>query len=164
MRRRLTAEQRLYVIQRLACFESPTAVKNGLEQIFGVEVSRQLVESHDPTKVSGKKLAKPLRETFRQVRARFLRDLTDVPIAHRAYRLRELQRLFERDFDRGATAFAAQHLEQAAKEMGEIFTNRRVLTSGDPVDELARALGVGKDDMLRAVGLAELTAGEVVML
>jgi hypothetical protein len=50
-------------------------------------------ESHDPTKVSGKTLAKKWVDLFNATRDRFLNEISDIPIANKAYRLRVLQRM-----------------------------------------------------------------------
>jgi hypothetical protein len=60
---------------------------------FGIKITRQQAESHDPTKVSGKTLAKKWVDMFNTTRDRFLNEISDIPIANKAYRLRVLQRM-----------------------------------------------------------------------
>ena len=58
-------------------------------------------------------------------RKEFLEETAKVPIASQVYRLRNLQRLFEKAQARGNMALAAALIEQAAKEVGGAYTNRR---------------------------------------
>jgi hypothetical protein len=50
----------------------------------------------------------------------------DLAIAHRSFRLRTLQRLAQRAESMGNIALTARLLEQAAKEVGDAFTSRRL--------------------------------------
>ncbi len=53
---RLTSEVKTYITQALACFDSPSQVAQAVKREFGITVSRQQCESHDPTKVTSKGL------------------------------------------------------------------------------------------------------------
>lgn len=55
-------------------------------------------------------------------------DVSTIPIAQQAYRLRVLQRSLVKVEGQGNVSMVAQLLEQAAKESGGAFTNRRELT------------------------------------
>ena len=54
----LNSEVKAYIVQALACFDTPSQVAAAVKREFGIEVSRQQVESHDPTKRCAKTLAK----------------------------------------------------------------------------------------------------------
>lgn len=92
---------------------------------FGLVVSRQLVETNDPTKRCSKGLAKRSVTLFEDTRASFRETMIEVLVANLAYRLRALGRMVE---ERGHRAQAAKLLEQAAKECGDMYTAR--LTGG----------------------------------
>ena len=47
---RLKPEQKLFIVQRLACFDTPTMVAKAVREEYQVELSRQVVEGYDPTK------------------------------------------------------------------------------------------------------------------
>ncbi len=64
-------------------------------------------------------------------RAAFLADAATIGIAHRAVRLRTLGRLADRAEAMGNLALAAEILEQAAKEVGNAFTNKREVAGDD---------------------------------
>ena len=143
------------VVQALACFDSPAIVAKSIKAEYGVDISTQAVEAYDPTKVAGRKLSDRYRQLFEETRKAFLEDTVSIAISHRAVRLRALQRMSEKAEHQGNMALAAQLMEQAAKEVGDSFTNRRELTGKDggpiavtetPASEKLKALidGVAK--------------------
>lgn len=129
----LSNEIKTFIVQALACFDTPSQVAEEVKKEFGVEISRQQVETHNPTKVAGKGLAKKWVDIFHATRERFRSDITSIPIANRAYRLRALQRMAEKAETMRNMPLAAQLHEQAAKEAGDMYTNRQKIdhTSSD---------------------------------
>lgn len=121
----LKEDVKLAIVQALACFDTPSQVAEFVKQEYGLVVPRQQVAMYDPTKAAGKNLSKKLAEIFHATRAAFLERVPDVPIAQQAYRLRVLQRQLERAEKQGNVAMVSSLLEQAAKELGGVFTNRR---------------------------------------
>ncbi len=121
----LTDAAKRFIVQALACYDRPTQVAEAVKEEFGLEVHRAHVAQYDASKASGAKLAKKWRDLFEDTRKRFREEAAEVPIANQAYRLRTLQRMLEKVESRGNVAMAAQLLEQAAKEVGEVFVNRR---------------------------------------
>lgn len=91
----LTPEIKTFIVQALACFDSPSQVAEAVKANFGVTVSRQQVEIHDPTKRSSKGLAKRWVMLFEDTRANFRETIVEVPVANRAYRLLSLGRMLE---------------------------------------------------------------------
>lgn len=113
----LKSEVKIYIIQSLACYDSLSG--GGVRQNeFGLKVSRQQVESHDPTKSSGRKLAQRWVDLFNETRERFQNEISDIPIANKAYRLRMLDRMASKAEGMRNFALTAQLAEQAAKECG----------------------------------------------
>jgi len=121
----LTSEVKGFIVQALACFDTPTQVANAVKQEFNIEVTRQQVAQHDPTKSTGANLAAKWRVLFEDTRKRFREDTADIPIANRAFRLRALGRMAERAESIKNLALAAQLMEQAAKETGGAYTNKQ---------------------------------------
>ncbi|MNV15831.1 hypothetical protein D3C71_1065700 [compost metagenome] len=121
----LQREVKAFIVQALACFDTPSQVAEAVQKEFGLTITRQQVESHDPTKTSGKCLAKRWVTLFHDTRQRFRDDTADIPIANRAFRLRALGRMAERAESIKNLALAAQLMEQAAKETGGAYTNRQ---------------------------------------
>nr|DAF23439.1 MAG TPA: protein of unknown function DUF2280 [Caudoviricetes sp.] len=121
----LKPDVKAFIIQSLACFDTPTLVVESVQKEFGLKITRQQVESHDPTKVSGKSLAKKWVDLFHTTRERFKTEISDIPIANKAYRLRVLDRMATQTETMKNYALAAQIVEQAAKECGDAYTNRQ---------------------------------------
>ncbi|WP_213993855.1 DUF2280 domain-containing protein [Sodalis sp. dw_96] len=121
----LKSEVKAFIIQSLACFDTPSAVAESVQKEFGIKITRQQVESHDPTKVSGKGLAKRWVDMFNATRERFQNEISDIPIANKAYRLRVLNRMAVRTESVKNYAMTAQLMEQAAKELGDVYTNKQ---------------------------------------
>lgn len=122
------------IIHALAAFDSPGTVVAAVKSEFGLTVTPQAVEAHDPTKRAGSKLAEKWRTMFEEARKAFIEDATAIPISHRSTRLRALWRMAERAEKQGNLALAAQLHKQAAEEMGNAYTNRRELTGKDGKD------------------------------
>lgn len=121
----LKPEVKAYIIQMLACYDTPSQVVEAVQKDFGITITRQQVETHDPTKVSGKTLAKKWIDLFNLTRDRFLNEISDIPIANKAYRLRVLQRMSTTAEGMKNLGMTAQLLEQAAKEVGDAYSNKQ---------------------------------------
>lgn len=92
----LKGEVKAFIVQSLACFDTPSQVVELVKKEFGLSITRQQVESHDPTKANGRGLAQKWVELFHETRKRFQTELSDIPIANKAYRLRALDRMMAR--------------------------------------------------------------------
>lgn len=128
---KLTEPQKLFIVKALACYDTPTQVANAVRDEFAIEVDRRQVAEYDPSKASGRYVSTKLRAIFEATRKAFKDDVSTIPIASQAYRLRTLNRLLVKVEGQGNTALAAQLVEQAAKETGGTFTNRREVTGAD---------------------------------
>ncbi|HHL3693157.1 DUF2280 domain-containing protein [Klebsiella pneumoniae] len=128
----LKPEVRAFIIQELACFETPSQIVESVQKEFKVQVTRQQVASHDPTKAAGKGLAKKWVDLFNDLRDRFLNEISDIPIANKAYRLRVLQRMSTTAEGMKNLGMTAQLLEQAAKEVGEAYSNKQKVEHTSP--------------------------------
>lgn len=120
----LKPEVKAYIIQMLACYDTPSQVVEAVQKDFGITITRQQVETHDPTKISGKGLAQKWVDLFNRTRDRFLNEISDIPIANKAYRLRALDRMMTKAESMRNMALAASLMEQAAKECGDAYTNK----------------------------------------
>ena len=121
----------MYIVTRLAMFDTYTEVVAGLKEDWGVDVTVKAIRRYDLcTKTAirgGDRIAKPLEDLFWDTREKFLVSVEDIPIANRAYRLRKMQELFDRAVEAGETEQARALLEQAAKEVGDVYTNRKLI-------------------------------------
>ncbi|MDG9785870.1 DUF2280 domain-containing protein [Acinetobacter johnsonii] len=120
---------KIFIVQSLACRDTPQEVAEQVLQEFGVKVDRKQVQSYDPTKAAGKNLSKKFVELFDKTRADFDAGLIDIPIAQKHYRLKQYQKQLERNAKN--TVMSLKILEQAAKDVGGQFTNRQEITGKD---------------------------------
>lgn len=138
--KRLTAEQRAHIVTELACFRSPSQVVESFKARFGVEIQRQLVEHYDPGKNPASR--EKYGALFDETRRRWIAETDSIPVAHMRFRLQELHRLYRRALKMRHYVLAAQLLRQAAEEVGFVYTNHRIVTAGDPAQELEKLLGI----------------------
>lgn len=154
---KLTEPIKIAIVQALACFDTPSEIAKAVKEEFGLVITRQQVAGYDPTKATCKGMAKKLRAIFESTRAAFLNDITTIPIAQQAVRLRTLQKELEKAKASGNSQLVLDVLERAAKELGGAFTNRRELTGkgGGPIaqqttnispEELAAAVKAVRED------------------
>lgn len=155
----LTGEQKAFIVTELACYTTPQQVVKLFEELFGIKLARQRVEYYDPTKACGRTLGKTWADMFYSVRETFLKHVEDhVPIAHRAVRLRKMAFYLEHFEKAGNLPAALDVLERAAKEVGNVHTNRREHTgkSGGPIQfedmtddqldaEILRLIGISSE-------------------
>jgi hypothetical protein len=128
----LSGEVKTYIVMQLACFDTPSVVADAVKDEFGIVVTRQQVEGYDPTKKSGEALAKRWKDLFHATREKFKADVSAIPISHKSVRLRALQRMAAKAEHMKNLPLAAQLLEQAAKEVGEAYTNRQKVEHTSP--------------------------------
>lgn len=137
----LSDEVKTFIVQQLACFDPPSVVVKAVKAEFNETVSPQQVESYNPERRAGQNLGEQFRELFRVTREQFLEDTASIGISHRVSRLRTLQRLADRAETQGNIALAAQLVVQAAKEVGDVFTNRQRIDANHTVRSHEDALG-----------------------
>ncbi|RVJ93090.1 DUF2280 domain-containing protein [Sinorhizobium meliloti] len=130
----LKEEVKTFIVQSLACFDTPSTVVEAVRKEFGATITRQSAEGYDPTKKAGSNLAEKWRLLFEETRKTFLEDTATIAISHRAVRLRALQRMAEKAETQGNMVLAASLMKQAAEEVGNAYTNRRELTGKDGKD------------------------------
>lgn len=128
----LKGEVKAFIVQSLACFDTPSQVVELVKKEFGLSITRQQVESHDPTKANGRGLAQKWVELFHETRKRFQTELSDIPIANKAYRLRALDRMMTKAEGMRNVALAASLMEQAAKEVGDAYSNKQKVEHTSP--------------------------------
>lgn len=121
----LTIEQKQFIVIRQAMSERGKDIRKAFKEEYDIELSRDQVVRYDPNLTdSAKRMSRPLMELYAATREQFLAEQVKTPIANRAYRLRKLNEMFHTMLDKGNLPAAAQLLEQAAKEAGEVFTNK----------------------------------------
>lgn len=142
----LKGEVKAFIVQSLACFDTPSQVVESVKKEFGLAIPRQQVESHDPTKANGKGLAQKWVDMFNATRERFQSEISDIPIANKAYRLRVLDRMATRAEGMKNLALTAEIIEQASKECGDAYTNRHKFEHSGPNGGAIQTITMSKDE------------------
>lgn len=142
----LKGEVKAFIVQSLACFDTPSQVVEAVKKEFGLTITRQQVESHDPTKANGKGLAQKWVDLFNTTRDRFQNEISDIPIANKAYRLRALDRMATKTEGMKNFALASQLIEQAAKEVGDAYTNKHKFEHSGPNGGAIETVTMNKDE------------------
>lgn len=128
----LEEKVKVYIVERLACFDKPSEVAEAVKEEFGVTIPRQQVEVYDPEK--GCKVKKWIA-LHAATRAAFLEKKSGLAITHRAWRQRELEDLVRRAKKARNYKLAAELLEQGAKEEGDYYVNARANAPVAETDE-----------------------------
>ena len=140
---------KIFIVQALACRDTPQEVAEQVLQEFRVKVDRKQCQSYDPTKAAGKNLSKKFIELFNKTRADFDAGLIDIPIAQKYYRLKQYQKHLEKNARN--TVMSLNIMKQAAQDLGGQFTNRQELTGkdGEPL------MGISDDELNKRIKEAE---------
>lgn len=132
----LSEPVKIFIVQALACRDTPQEVVTLVKQEYDIEVTRSQCQNYDPTKYSGRNLSKKFVELFYETRKKFDEGLIDIPIANKHYRLKQYQKQLERNSKN--VVMSLKILEQAAKDTGGQFTNRQEITGkdGKPIETI----------------------------
>lgn len=138
----LNKREKIFIVRLLAEFNTPTETVDLVKQEFKKEVTRQQVESYDPTKRAGRNLSAELKAEFEATRKAFVDQPLNIPIANLSVRLMHLQRIV--DHAGKNKPLIKEALEQAAKEMGGVYTNRKEVTGkgGGPIETVSGVVPV----------------------
>ncbi len=120
---RLTAAVKRRIVEHLACYYSPSEVSDLVFEELEVRVSARHVRAYDPGSfqfAAGPKWS----EYFDVARERFHTEIASIPIASRAYRLHRTSDLHRLAVANGNLEVALKALEQAAKEVGNVYLAR----------------------------------------
>lgn len=122
--RRLPESIKQRIVEHLACLRTHPQAAELIADEFGVHLTPRHVRAYDPNSpdFAG---GSHWYAYYDEVRERCSRDVGEIAIASKAYRMRQLQVLFDKAMDRGNHREARALLEQAAKEMGDRFASRQ---------------------------------------
>ncbi|QLW25249.1 DUF2280 domain-containing protein [Enterobacter sp. RHBSTW-00422] len=146
----LSTEVKAFIVQSLACYEPPVKVIELVKAEYGIDVSRQQVSQYTPGNAMAAKLSQKWIDLFNATRKRFQTELSDIPIANKAYRLRALDRMMTKAESMRNMALAASLMEQAAKECGDAYTNKQKVehSGGLAVSSVASVMDeIGDEDL-----------------
>ncbi|WP_180075154.1 DUF2280 domain-containing protein [Acinetobacter sp. YH12254] len=115
---------KMFIVQSLACFETPQQVVDAVRERYGIEIDRQQVASYDPTKATCRGISKALKKLFEDTRRDFRANIENIAIANKAFRLMELQKMYEGS---GKNKRAKQNLlKQAFQETDGRVTKQEI--------------------------------------
>ena len=148
----LSEPVKIFIVQALACRDTPQEVVTLVKQEYDIEVTRSQCQNYDPTKYPGRNLSKKFVQLFNETREKFDAGLIDIPIANKHFRLKQYQKQLERNAKN--TVMSLKILEQAAKDVGGQFTNRQELTgkNGEPL------MGISDAELDKRIKEAEAKA------
>lgn len=156
---KLSDEVKTFIVTRLACYDTPTEVATAVKAEFGLTLDRGHVGAYDATRPKPA-CSKEWQDLFWATRKTYLDDVSTEPASRKAVRVKQLADMARKAKARGNAPLAAQLFEQIAKEMGEAYTNRRVIVPADPLKELAATLGMSPEELTIALELdANITTG-----
>ncbi|WP_262382448.1 MULTISPECIES: DUF2280 domain-containing protein [Acinetobacter] len=126
---------KIFIVQALACRDTPQEVADQVLQEFGITIDRKQCQSYDPTKVAGKNLSPKFKKLFDETRKKFDAGLVDIPIAKKHYRMKQYDKLLQKTKN---TVMALRIMEQAAKDSGGLYTNKQEVdhtTKGESINK-----------------------------
>lgn len=124
MTRKLSNEQKTYVVRRLAAYDKPAAIAQSLKDVFGVTISPQAIEHYDPDRPAGHDLAPQWREVFRAARKAYIAETADIGNMDKPVRMRLRERMAIAAWEEGNYKLANDILDSIAKEAGDAFAGR----------------------------------------
>lgn len=119
---------KVHIVTSLACFDTSKDVIADVKEKFGLIVTHQQVSAYDPNTANGARLSEKHKALFVETREKFKANVSAIPIANVTVRLRALDKMARKAVDNGNAKMAAALMEQAAKEVGGAYTNRRELS------------------------------------
>ncbi len=152
----LPTHVKCFIVQELACFRAPSEVAHDVTTAFGLQIDRRQVWKYTPAR--NPRLAPRWRAIFAATRSKYLRDIAVQPMAHLSFRLDALLRLARKAEGHGLDRDAALIFEQAAKEVGGLYTNLRKIEDVSPRKALAKLLGIPEEQLPTALPIAPAEA------
>lgn len=152
---KLSEKQKQFLVVQHAIFHPLREIRAAFKEEFDIEITASQAAHYDPFRTwAGKsKLSGELLDLFDETRACFLEKISNIAVANQAYRLTVLQDLLEKQLQSSKpnNAFILSILEQAAKESGGHFTNRRELSGpgGKPIETVSVTLDQWKEQAAR---------------
>jgi hypothetical protein len=145
----LNKKQKIFIVRSLAVFNTPQETVLLVKEEFDLEVSRQQVETYDPTKRAGKDLSTELKDEFELTRKDFLDTPQNIPIANLSVRLQRLENQYQKHGKNRVAALSI--LKQAAEDVGGKYTNKTELTGagGGPLQSENITYVTATDEQVR---------------
>ena len=124
----LNTEQKVFIVTAYARFEGTAEIIRSFRERFAAELTHSQANHYNVIGASCN-CAPKWKDLFYEERKRFLDNVDAIGIANKTVRIQRLEYLCSLALSRKNVKLAAELMEQAAKEMGEVFTNRREVKS-----------------------------------
>ena len=150
-REKLNEHHRAFLVRAFACYSGPAEAVKGLHDAFGIDITVQGAQHYDADSLRGKqKLAQKWQEMFARTREAFLEDVVKtVPYAEKSVRIKELADAAKAFKEHNNFMAMAKMLEQIAKEVGNVHTNRHELTGRDGAPIKFQDVGDMTDEQIK---------------
>lgn len=126
----LNSKVQAFIVKGFARFMKPKEIIEAVKTKYGIELSYQQVAFYDYDPDDDKsKLGKEWQELFLKERKKAESDESNVPVSHRAFRIKLLYQMIEKAMNSGNMVLAADLLKQVAEEMGGKYTNQSKVDS-----------------------------------
>ena len=116
---KLTEEQQIYLVQRVAGFDSPRAIIKSMQEEFGITITHTTVQYYNPSTYHGRLSADKWKTLFDETRKAIIEGRVEIGVANKMVRLRRLDAMAQDAMDEGNFNSAVKVLAQAARETGE---------------------------------------------
>jgi len=155
---KLRKAEKVYIVQSLAVFNTPTEVARDFKEIFGIELKPQNIEGYDPTKRAGKDLSEELRVEFETTRKEYLsQPLENIPAANDIVQLKILSDLlFKNKYN---VVMATKLIDQIQKIMKGFYEKKIEITGkdGGPIQQETKSTHQFTPDELNGLSAQELS-------
>ena len=129
---RLQERHQAFLVKAFACYCGPSEARDALKEEFGIEVSVPCAAHYNAERRVGVQLHQKWRDLFAEARKAFISDVVaEVPLAQKSLRIKELAKAATKFKSNNNYIAMARMLEQIAKEVGNVHTNRHEITGKD---------------------------------
>jgi hypothetical protein len=150
---KLTDEQKIYVVERLAAYDGLTAIARGLKEKFGITISPTGVSHYNPERSLD--LAQRWKDLFAETRKAYIDSTADIGFTNKPARLRRREAMMHKAWAAGQYELANEILDSIAKETGDPLGDKRrhehSRSRGAPLTGISRA-GQPQRDPARKAG------------
>lgn len=123
----LNSKVQTFIVQQFAMYATPQEIVELVKVEFGIETTRPQVFFYNAD--MNPQLASKWKVLFDETRTKFLESTSSIAIAQKSYRLRELDSIYKNQKSAKSqnTKAMKDTLEQAAKESGDVYSNKQKL-------------------------------------
>ena len=123
-RHKLTEQQKIYVVKRLAAYDALPEIVRGLQEEFGVTVSRPALVHYNAERAENHCLAQRWQELFWETRKAHVARTAHVGDTGKPARIRRRQAMMHEAWAAGRHRLANRILDSIAKEIGPTTRHR----------------------------------------